>query len=129
VTANFDEAEIGGDAWVYCTPDDEDGWVVSPEWFDDIDEPETIKRQRWVLVEEQTVIFHPQHELCPDCNGEGEITLPPVSWTGEDVDGHPVTCGTCDGDGGHPLAGQMEIVSSSMKPSTPRPSTSRRSGG
>jgi hypothetical protein len=107
----FGSAAPGDRAVVYtCQPGDEYGWVTDSVWFDDINEPVTVKRQVWQLVEETEVVFHPYHELCSKCEGEGEIVLPPVSPTGEDTDGHPVPCKACDGFGLHPAAGQMETL-------------------
>lgn len=100
MTTNFMDAKVGEHAWVYkCPPGDEFGWVTDPEYWDDLDEPVVVKRQRWCLVAEDEVRFHPSHELCPSCGGDGASRSP----VGIDIE-----CEFCRGDGGHPLAGQME---------------------
>lgn len=97
----FDKAQPGEEAWVYkCPPLHDYGWVTDPEWFDDMDEPTTVKRQLWRLVSEDEVTFHHSTELCPECHGDGAIPSP----AGVDVE-----CAKCKGDGGHPLAGEMEV--------------------
>ncbi len=95
----FDSARAGEESIVFtCALGDEYGWVTDPEWFDDIDEPVTVKRQQWQLICEHEVTFHPRHELCPRCGGEGTHPLSDA-----------ISCATCHGDGRHPLAGQMEV--------------------
>lgn len=92
MTTNFSKAQIGQLSHVYvCPPDYEFSFVTDPEYFEDVDDPLTIKRQTWRLVREEAVTFHPRTELCPTCAGEGE------------------ECPTCE-DGLHPLAGEIEIV-------------------
>lgn len=99
---NFMNARAGDEAFVWkCKPGDEYGWVTDPEWWDDIDEPVETVRQQWQLICEDKVIFHPKHELCPKCHGDGAVPSP----AGIDVE-----CDKCKGDGGHPLAGQMEVL-------------------
>ena len=99
----FSEAIAGMTSYTYTAPPgDEYGWVTDTEYFDDIDDPVTVKRRLWTLVSEDTVTFHPRHELCDVCGGDGAVPSP----AGIDVD-----CEKCGGDGDHPLAGQMEIHS------------------
>lgn len=98
------EAEPGDVAWVYPLPREwhgEYGWTtdVSAE-FEEIDDPVTIVRQRWLLVRTEFVVFHPRTELCPRCDGDGVVVCI----------GGSMECGLCRGDGGHPLAGRMEIL-------------------
>lgn len=128
MTVNFIDATPGEDAYVYrCEPGSEYGWVVDLEWWDDIDDPVTVKRQRWRLVDETELIIHPSHELCPTCNGDGGVDEP---------DGWSLVrcqCPTCDGDGRHPLAGDIEEVGGGPVPQVgerlgdPRTSKGRRS--
>lgn len=93
MTVNFNEAHAGQQAFVFrCPPGDEHGWVTDPEWWNDIDDPVRTKRQRWMLLSEDDVVFHPRHELCPACGGDD------------------TRCDFCDSTGTHPLAGQMEIL-------------------
>lgn len=98
----FEDARPGDEAHIFiCPPNDEFAFVASDDWFDDIDDPTTVKRQVWKLVSEETVVFHHSTELCATCHGDGSFPSP----AGVDVD-----CQTCGGDGGHPLAGQMEVL-------------------
>ena len=101
---DFCNAKVGEEAWVYTCPDgwDEFAWTSHAETFDDIDEALTVVRRRWLLVEEQTVVFHPATELCPLCHGDG---VDRSLYFGDDRE-----CSLCKGDGGHPLAGQMEVT-------------------
>lgn len=93
-TVPFQDAKPGDEAHVfdYRPIGDEFGWVTDEGYFDDLDDPVTVTRQRWRLVSEDKVMFHPRTELCPDCDGD------------------PDECGTCDGDGRHPAAGSMELL-------------------
>lgn len=97
------EAKPGDATWVYPLPTEWHGeyaWTTDTSAeFDEIDEPVTIVRQRWLLERVETVIFHPRTELCGSCAGEG----------GDHATGR--TCDECGGDGGHPLAGTMEVAS------------------
>ncbi len=77
------------------------GAVNELEHFDDLDDPITLERREWVIVTVSTVIMHPRTELCPVCHVEGEWD-PQPSLT--------IHCAACKGDGTHPLAGQVEIV-------------------
>jgi len=94
----FFEAVPGQSSYVYDARPvgDEYGWVTDPDYFCDLDDPVTIKRQVWMLVSEDQVIFHPSTELCRDCQGEGTV-------------GHD-DCHRCGGDGRDPLAGEMEAL-------------------
>lgn len=82
----------------YDCPDGwEFGWVSDPDYFTDADEPVTVVRRRWVLVERTEVTWHPTTELCRTCGGDGDL----VAADGETL----MPCGRCDGDGGDPDAG------------------------
>jgi len=107
----FSEAKPGDMSFVYVVPPemrDDVGWVTDPEWFEDLDDPATVTRQVWQLLGERTVIFHPSHELCPVCHGEGEIEHADTMTNSD--------CLFCDGDGRHPLAGQEEVKSTKGDP-------------
>ena len=100
----FVEAAIGDEAHTYRPdPFGEYGWVTDTDHFFDGDGA-TATRQRWRLVDEDTVIFRPRTELCDRCGGEGVI---PCS----SKPGNEHTCPTCKGDGRHPFAGEMEVLS------------------
>lgn len=102
----FSEATVGEETYTYRPdPSGEYGWLTDPEWWGDLDDPETVTRQRWRLVSEDTVVFHPLTELCPRCHGEGQERYP----VGSGYADHD--CTLCGGSGGHPLAGQMEVLS------------------
>ena len=117
MTVDFIKAEPGDEAYTYLPdPGGEYGWVTEPVEFDDLDDPVTVKRQRWRLVDEDTVIFRPRTELCPQCHGEEVIPCP--ADTDGDGDcafcskpGNEHICPTCKGDGRHPFAGEMEVLS------------------
>ena len=123
-TVLFMDAEPGHLAYTWTAePDSDFGWYGDPEYFEEIDEPITTTRQLWRLVSTDRVTFHPAHELCPTCHGDPELCQ--VAWhpahpdydvTPPDDRFSPVRtegydgC-DCEGDGRHPLAGQMEVLS------------------
>lgn len=114
----FAAAKPGQAAYVYVCPKGwEYGWVTDVDYFtDEAVDPLTVTRQRWVLMSEDQVVFHPADELCPHCHGE-EVEPCPIDTDG---DGNCASCARnpefhgrcrfCKGDGGHPLAGQMEVL-------------------
>lgn len=99
----FGEARPFHDSFVWDWPGDEYAWVTETDHFEDGDfyEPIEVRRRRWMLVEETTMIFTPPGMLCAECKGEGEIE---VDYTTKD---HPVIeqCSRCGGDGRDPDAG------------------------
>ncbi len=96
---SFDEAQPGDLVTVYDAPTDdgEIAWTTSTEWFDDIDEPIIVKRRVAKVISVETVVFHPQMELCDDCHGD-------------EVDRWGRICETCEGGGIHPAAGEIEVL-------------------
>ena len=73
-------------------------FVTGPEWFDDLDDPAPVRRQRWVCVEDETGTYWPSSVvLCDACTGEGELYPPNTN----DV----VECPACKGTGEHPMRG------------------------
>lgn len=109
------EANVGDATWVYPLPREwhgEYGWTTdTAAEFECIDDPVEVVRQRWLLVRAETVVFHPRTELCETCAGEGVITVPipdPMGLGADDID--EIDCPGCEGDGQHPLAGQMEVL-------------------
>lgn len=112
----FIEAELGDESYTYKSdPSGEYGWVTDPEWFDDIDDPTTVTRQRWRLVGQDEVTFHPRTEPCPRCNGDGVLPCPldtdgdgDCAFCSKPYNEH--TCPDCGDDGRHPLAGRMEVL-------------------
>lgn len=106
---NMRDAKPGDATWVYPLPTEWHGeyaWTTdTTAEFDEIDEPVTIVRQRWLLERTETVVFHPRTELCPECHGDGETTTHGI--LGVDL----IRCPVCEGDGRHPLAGTMEVLS------------------
>lgn len=71
-------------------------FVTGTEWFDDLDLPLPVRRQRWVCVEDEVGTYWPTTiQLCDACCGEGELTPPETA----DV----VACPACNGSGEHPM--------------------------
>ncbi len=99
------------------------GAVNELEHFDDLDDPITLERREWVIVTVSTVIMHPRTELCTKCDGEGcnadhctdcgDEYTDPCPRHASHISELPCDdgcCPTCEGDGTHPFAGQVEIV-------------------
>ena len=73
-------------------------FVTGPEWFDDLDLPWPVRRQRWVCVEDEVGTYWPPGVvLCDACIGEGELF-------GSNTNG-VVECPACKGTGEHPMRG------------------------
>ena len=73
-------------------------FVTGSEWFDDLDDPTPVRRQRWVCIEDETGTYWPPSvQLCDACTGEGELYPPNTN----DV----VECPACKGTGEHPMRG------------------------
>lgn len=108
----FGQARKGEFANVFvCPPGWDFAFVTDDAYFrDELDDPITIKRQTWKLVDEVDVIFHPRHQLCDECGGDGVVIVADGPDSFGDYDTNEVTCQVCDGSGDHPLAGEVEIV-------------------
>jgi hypothetical protein len=102
----FSEAIPGMSAYTYRRADGEltgdFGWVTDLEWFDDTDEDIVrLRRQRWVLADEDIIEVVHRTTLCPICHGDGAVR----SVLGNDID-----CQTCNGSGTHPHAGTSRVI-------------------
>lgn len=108
----FGQARKGEFANVFvCPPGWDYAFVTDDAYFrDELDDPITVKRQTWKLIEEVNVTFHPRHELCEDCAGEGVVIVATEQDSFGNWETEEVPCETCDGTGDHPLAGQTEIT-------------------
>jgi hypothetical protein len=107
----FGQARKGEFANVFvCPPGWDYAFVTDDAYFrDELYDPITVKRQTWKLVEEVEVTFHPVHELCDECHGEGVVLVPMATMAEPDAI-LEVECPACDGTGDHPHAGQTEIT-------------------